>query len=736
MLKRAIEYYRLVNQTSTPEDSVSFRVAVLITVLLSVFAAVIQGAVGAIAGIAVVAGVVVGSYLSYRFRNRNNVGLKLVLSLLLVAVFTVFWVELGSSIQDVRYPLVRLFLWLQVLHSFDLPARRDLDFSLISAAILIAFAGSLSTSTGFLYIIVPFFISGLVALYLGHVSALKNSSDIFVRGSRRAPRRSLALTGIVLLPLTLLVFMALPRLPGFNANFLPVSHSGSMPADFEALLKNPGYKEFPDRFPDKPLPFNPDAYFGFNKFMDLRVRGLPTDQLVMKVRSVQPGYWRATAFDKFLGNGWENTEKGDDLESISSNDLPLNVSYPGEPGRYATRELVQTFFIERKLPNTLFSAYLPRDVYFPTRIIKVDSMMTVLVPLQLDPGLIYTVISEVSKMSPDMLRRSPGGYPEGIEERFCQLPEMSPRVKELAERITAPEITEYDKVNAVCEYLKTEYPYDLNVGKQGDNQNAAEFFLFEARRGYCEHFATAMAVMCRSVGIPARLATGFDTGEFNTLTGYYEVSGRDAHAWVEVYFPVFGWISFDPTPGWSAPDYRSGGNSTWAGFTLVRGIGRALSHVFPASWARAVSSSVKAAGRGIGAAARGASAAVSRTWPWLLLAAVLVAVAVLWLRRKRKRERAFRGPGASGGPREKAFELFERMTTILAGVGIPRLLSQTPTEYALEVDRRMGFSLAGRASALFNKVRFAREPSGDDLTVLQGAVDEIDSAVHARRGSS
>ena len=732
MLKRAVEYYRLINQASTPEDSVSFRVAVLVTVLLSVYAAVRQGAVGPITGIGVMAGVVVGSYLSFRFRGRNNTGLKLILSVLLIVVFVFFWTELGSSMQDVRYPLVRLFLWLQVLHSFDLPTRRDLDFSLVSGAILIAFAGSLSTSNDFLYIIVPFFISGLAALYLGYVSALRKSSDVFVAGSGRSPRRRLALTGIVLLPLTLVLFMALPRLPGFNSNYLPVSHSDSMPTDFNAPLKNPGYKNFPDKFPDKPLPFNPDAYFGFNKFMDLRVRGLPSNQTVMKVRSAQPGYWRSTAFDKFLGNGWENTEKGNDLQSIFSNNLPLTVSYPGEQARYSTRELVQTFFIEKRLPNTLFSAYLPREVYFPTRVIKVDSMMTVLVPLQLDPGLIYTVISEVSNVTPDALRQATGDYPEDIIDRFCQLPDMSPRIAELAEVITAGKKSEYDKVNAISEYLKTEYPYDLNVGKQGDGENAVEFFLFNAKRGYCEHFASAMAVMCRTVGIPARVATGFDSGDYNALTGYYEVRGRDAHAWVEAYFPVFGWIPFDPTPGWSDPHFLQGRNNTWSGFTLIKGIGRVLSHVFPASWARAVASSAKAMARGISAAARGVAAAVARNWLWLLVVPVLMAIAAIWFRRRRKEEEVLYKPDRTDGPREKAYEMFARMTALLALEGIPRLLSQTPTEFALEVDRRMGFSLAARASALFNKVRFAREPSSDDLAALEGAVDEIDFAVRLR----
>lgn len=728
MFERAVESYRFINRSGTPEDSVEFRVAVLVTVLISVFAAVRYGSVGLPNGIGVTVGVLVGSYLSYRWRDRANLLIKFVLSILLLVVFVLFCSELGGSVHDLRYPLVRLFLWLQVLHSFDLPTRRDLDFSLVSSAILVAFAGSLSTSSSFLYLIVPFFVSALVALYLGHASAMKRM-DVYVDGAGRSPRFRVVLTGLVLVPLTLALFMVLPRLPVFNAYYLPVSKSGSMPSEFNALLKNPGYKDFPDKFPEAPLPYNPNAYFGFNKFMDLRVRGVPADQTVMKVRSPSPSYWRSTAFDKFLGNGWENTEKADNLESINSSSLPLNVSYPGEPGRYGTRDLVQTFYIEGRLPNTVFGAYVPREVFFPTRVLKVDSMMTVLAPLELDPGLIYTVVSEVSDVSPEILRRSSGGYPAGMRDRFCQLPEMSPKVGELATRITAGEVNEYDRVNAISEYLKANYAYDLNVTKQGNSENTVEFFLFNAKRGFCEHFATAMAVMCRSINIPARVAVGFDAGEYNPLTGYYEVSGRDAHAWVEVYFPMFGWISFDPTPGWTDPSNLQRHNATWSGFTMLRGIGRTLSHVFPASWARAVGSSARAAIRGLTSAAKTMTSAKVRYWAWSLVLLVFLVTGVLLMRRRQRHRPTPRSPGAAAGPRQRAYEIFTRMTAALERAGMPRSPWQTPLEYACEVDRRMASGLAPKAAALFNNVRFARTPSGEDLAALERAAREVEDEI-------
>ena len=112
------------------------------------------------------------------------------------------------------------------------------------------------------------------------------------------------------------------------------------------------------------------------------------------------------------------------------------------------------------------------------------------------------------------------------------------------------------------QYLKTTYPYDLSIAPQGEDMDAVEYFLFEQRRGYCEQFSSSLAVMARSQGIPARVATGYAPGEYNPFTGLYEIRASDAHAWVEVYFPQYGWTTFDPTPSFdSTPwQYRAAGN--------------------------------------------------------------------------------------------------------------------------------------------------------------------------------
>jgi transglutaminase-like putative cysteine protease len=732
MFKRAVEYYRLINRPRPAEESKSFRVAVLLAVLLSVIAAVVYGEMGWPTGILVTAGVVLGFYYSYRVRHRSNLVMKFILTIILLVVFVVFWTELLGAIWDIRYPLVRLFLWVQVLHSFDLPTRRDLDFSLVSATVLMAFAGSMSISSDFLYLLVPFFVVGLAALYLGHRSALASKSAVFVRGKGGSAARALALTSVVVVPLTLVLFMAMPRIPGFSSNFLPVSSMFKPSGPFNSSLRNPGYLDFPDNFPSIPLPFNPNSYYGFNRFLDLRTRGVPSDRIVMKVRSTEPAYWRAMAFDRFLGNGWEDTEK--QYQDIESQQLPLMIDFKGEPTRYATRELVQTFFIENELPNTVFAAFLPRHVFFPTRFLKVDSMFTVITPLTLTPGLIYTVISEVSDASSEMLRQAAGPYPQDIKERYMRLPEMSPEVENLARRITADKTNEYDRVVALDNYLRDNFAYDINCPRQGNDENTVEFFLFRQKRGYCEHFSTALAVMCRSIGIPARIAVGYATGELNPLTGYYEVSARDAHAWVEVYFPIYGWIPFDPTPGSAQPQALTGSQETWSGFSLLRYIGQALSRVFPASWGQAITGAFRKVGTGIGNAAEALAATVSDHYRGILavLALFLLLGGVILWRLKARRD-ASRPPPAQDGPRLRAIRSFERMTGLLAGAGYPRSPSQTPMEYADSVESQIGTDVVRRVAEIFGRARFsAAEPSPEELITLDRLVDEVEASLLSR----
>ena len=133
------------------------------------------------------------------------------------------------------------------------------------------------------------------------------------------------------------------------------------------------------------------------------------------------------------------------------------------------------------------------------------------------------------------------------EETNLSLPRLDPRVLALARQITTSSPTDYERAMAIERYLRTHFGYTLELPGTLANDPIAEF-LFVRKKGHCEYFASAMAVMLRGLGIPSRMVTGFHGGEFNDLTSQYVIRASDAHAWVEGYFPQYGWVGFDPTP--------------------------------------------------------------------------------------------------------------------------------------------------------------------------------------------
>jgi len=159
----------------------------------------------------------------------------------------------------------------------------------------------------------------------------------------------------------------------------------------------------------------------------------------------------------------------------------------------------------------------------------------------------YFGYSRLPRVDTAKLRRASTQYAEGVREIYLQLPALDPRILELAKTVSGRAPTPYDKAIAIEAYLRSRFTYTLTLtGKPGDDPLA--HFLFETRAGHCEYFASAMAIMLRTLGIPSREVNGFLPGEYNDLAGDYIVRASDAHSWVEVFFPGNGWVTFDPTP--------------------------------------------------------------------------------------------------------------------------------------------------------------------------------------------
>src|SRR5205085_10347687 len=176
------------------------------------------------------------------------------------------------------------------------------------------------------------------------------------------------------------------------------------------------------------------------------------------------------------------------------------------------------------------------------------------------PITTYSGISNIGEPEPTALRTTTSDtkpLPPNVALAYLQLPKLDLRIQPLAQQITANSPSPYEKAAAIENYLRTQFGYTLQLPSTPVADPLAHF-LFERKQGHCEYFAASMAVMLRSLGIPARLVNGFRTGEYNDVTGSYIIRARDAHSWVEAYFAGQGWIAFDPTPASGSVAFKSG----------------------------------------------------------------------------------------------------------------------------------------------------------------------------------
>jgi transglutaminase-like putative cysteine protease len=162
---------------------------------------------------------------------------------------------------------------------------------------------------------------------------------------------------------------------------------------------------------------------------------------------------------------------------------------------------------------------------------------------------IYQVDSLVPVVGEAQLRVAGSDYPAWVEYRYLALPDnIPPRVLALARDLTATAPTPYDRALAIEKYLRT-FPYNLDLPFPPVRRDIVDYFLFDLQEGYCDYYATSMVVLARAAGLPARLAVGYASGTYDEPNARYLVTEADAHAWVEIYFPSFGWIEFEPTAG-------------------------------------------------------------------------------------------------------------------------------------------------------------------------------------------
>jgi hypothetical protein len=313
--------------------------------------------------------------------------------------------------------------------------------------------------------------------------------------------------------------------------------------------------------------FQPSLMTGFSDSVELGQIGeiKKNNSVVMRLQTGGPvNYpllrWRGIALSTFDGKRWYAKDRGHKIRTPG----PDGWVIFGSPFDMQVPIAGQVRFVALLQPLASDAVFAPAQVMqlrgnfagdssrysVPPRssVLSIDSTGSIYNPARNYEQIRYEGISLLPVARPAQARKAGTDYPDEIREAYLQLPEnLDRRIPELARKITATANNPFDKTVVLESYLQRTYGYTLNLaGKPGADPLSQ--FLFVTKAGHCEYFASAMAVMLRTLNIPSREVNGFLPGEFNDVAGDYIVRASDAHSWVEAYFPGSGWVTFDPTP--------------------------------------------------------------------------------------------------------------------------------------------------------------------------------------------
>lgn len=266
-------------------------------------------------------------------------------------------------------------------------------------------------------------------------------------------------------------------------------------------------------------------------------------------------YFRSVTYDQYTGRGWVNSNTS--ITSIDPGDRRLStVTWNARTVVTQTVTMIQPGgSVVHAVAQPLALGLGARAQYGPTELVEIPNERPVM-PLDVSlinanrvwrPGDTFSVTSAQSIASTRQLREASVDYPKWVRDKYLQLPDTaSGRVLDLAKQITASYATPFEKATAIEAYLR-KIPYNESIPTPPPGRDLVDWFIFEAKEGYCDYYASAFNVMARSVGIPTRLAAGYARGEYMPELGVTRIHEYNAHSWPEVFFPDYGWIEFEPT---------------------------------------------------------------------------------------------------------------------------------------------------------------------------------------------
>lgn len=639
-------------------------------------------------------------------------------NILLVVAFLTFWVDLFWVSQELLPAGIHFLIILIVNKLFNLHHRRD--FLHLYAVSLMAILASAAMTVQIWYapLLLVYLVAGVWTLLLYHLT--KEREDIAGRnGTRLSDAMPEAgritarffwtanVLAVAALCLTAFIFFLLPRV---GIGFVQKGRGDHLRTT------------------------------GFSEKVDLGVMGSVKQDpsIVMRVElpdgrpaGSEPFYLRGMAYDRYNGRSWTNSLVARHNLTERSQGLFTVRTKAGLAFRHPASDIRQDILLEALDTSVLFGAPQPISLSGDFVTVQSDSMGVLYLPFTSSGRVQYSVRSRPAPILPADATTATPAYPEYIQQHYLQLPSVGPEIARLSHDITRASRTPYESLLLIKQHLLENYRYSLEM-ESGLSSRPLEEFLFTRKTGYCEHYASAMVVMLRSLGIPARLVTGFLADEWNGFGHYYTVRQRDAHAWVEVYFPGSGWITVDPTPpepanataSWRQPldGAMDSVRLHWDRLIIQYGAGDQLSMIqdirdggdaLRQKFAEAISLWQARLLKPIQIIRNEWPVLSATDWTQTLLMVFIIGSCLCLLILLVKYISAGKTDPAAGAPEHLiAAQWYDRMLGLAAARGFHKLPSHTPTEFARHLEHQWtdGFSSVSQLTQLYCRVRFGQRP--------------------------
>ncbi len=702
------------------------------------------GSLAATGGLDLPTVVLVGSALAFRgyllTQRRSMVIPDRWSTPLTIAYFIFYAADFFLLSRSFLTATVHLVLFAVVVRTFSLRRDRDYTTLAILAFLMLLASAVLTVNSVFLIFFGGFMLTAVATFILMEMRQSGKAASFLARHSNDAQEhRHLALSlGRMTLALVLLIvvgatamFFLLPRMSaGYLGNY---SFGNDFSTGFSDRVQLGGIGQIQQS--------NAVA-------MHIQIDGDTQGRYDL--------HWRGMALTNFNGSVWSNIAHRSGLQREPNGSFavpPFSQGVPAQPALALTQttparpaHLIHYRVVMEPIGTSVFFlAPWARRVSGAYRAAQIDAGGGVYDSDGERPPSIYDAVSDISAPAPEQLRET-GDYLPQFAFTYLQLPPLDSRIPRLAQQISASSGNNYDKAVAIESYLETHYGYTLQLPRAPVKDPLANF-LFERKQGHCEYFASAMAVMLRTQRIPARVVNGFRGGEFNDLTGSYVLRARDAHAWVEAYFPGYGWVTFDPTPagnagspqGWGRLQlYLDAASSFWREWVISYDsshqyvLGQtALSSTrnsweWAQNWARLHYARMEEWAR---RSERKMDLSPGR---WLGIAAAVIVLLVLlangaWIVQKLSRRRLLAHPERS--PDQAAAMWYERMAHLLKRRGVQKTTSQTAQEFVQIIREEPLRTRVGDFTRAYESARFGS--SAEDAKRLPELYEEI--ALAARK---